>query len=174
MAKIPAKLRLAVILIAVALATTSGSNMPSPRRRRRMHLRSWITNPLCCLRHRRAGQRTSRKDHVDVGGSPSRTFIGTTKRERCTPTAALSPDSAANPDYAGATTAAWNYNSETAELQQVDHGGQEPWLEATKLSESTDRGDSSETLFRRGGHGANPRAQEWVKRLDLKKLAEIK
>ena len=96
------------------------------------------------------------------------------------PTAAISIlDSVANPDYVSATTAAWNNNSESSEgySKSVTIDGK-PGFEAFEkdskhatlwvmianryfLQIELQNQDPSEL-------------QEWVKRVDLKKLAEIK
>jgi len=96
------------------------------------------------------------------------------------PTAAISIlDSAANPEYATATTAAWNYNSETLEGY------------SKSITVEGNRGFEAYETERKHGSlwlmvakryfvqveltGQDPKElQEWVKRLDLKKLAEIK
>jgi hypothetical protein len=96
------------------------------------------------------------------------------------PTASISIlDSAANPDYASATTAAWNYNSETSEgySKSVTVDGY-PGFEAFE----SDRKHGTLWLMVAKRYfvqvelqGEDPkRLQEWVKRVDLKKLAEIK
>src|SRR3954466_290072 len=96
------------------------------------------------------------------------------------PTAAISIlDSAANPEYATATTAAWNYNSETLEgySKSITVEGN-PGFEAYE----TERKHGSLWLMVAKRYfvqveltGADPKElQQWVKRLDLKKLAEIK
>src|SRR4051812_9125896 len=95
------------------------------------------------------------------------------------PTAAISIlDSAANPEYATATTAAWNYNSETLEGY------------SKSITVEGNRGFEAYETERKHGSlwlmvakryfvqveltGADPKElQQWVKRLDLKKLAEI-
>ncbi|MFL6513502.1 MAG: hypothetical protein ACJ8M1_00590 [Chthoniobacterales bacterium] len=95
------------------------------------------------------------------------------------PTAAISIlDSAANPEYASATTAAWNYNSETLEgySKSITVEGN-PGFEAYE----TERKHGSLWLMVGKRYfvqveltGADPKElQQWVKRLDLKKLAEI-
>ena len=96
------------------------------------------------------------------------------------PTAAISIlDSVANPDYVSATTAAWNNNSETSE------GYSKPV--------TIDGNPGFEAFENEGKHGTlwvmianryflqielqnqDPKElQEWVKRVDLKKLAAIK
>ena len=96
------------------------------------------------------------------------------------PTAAISIlDSAANPEYATATTAAWNYNSETLEGY------------SKSITVEGNRGFEAYETERKHGSlwlmvakryfvqveltGQDPKElQVWVKRLDLKKLAEIK
>ncbi len=96
------------------------------------------------------------------------------------PTASISIlDSAANPEYATATTAAWNYNSETTEgySKSITIDGN-PGFEAFE----TDRKHGSLWLMVAKRYfvqvelqGEDPkRLQEWVKHVDLKKLAEIK
>jgi hypothetical protein len=96
------------------------------------------------------------------------------------PTAAISIlDSVANPDYVSATTAAWNNTSETSE--------------GYSKSVTIDGNPGFEAFENEGKHGTlwvmvakryflqielqnqDPKElQEWVKRVDLKKLAEIK
>src|SRR3954470_5056590 len=86
--------------------------------------------------------------------------------------------SAANPEYATATTAAWNYNSETLEgySKSITVEGN-PGFEAYE----TERKHGSLWLMVAKRYfvqveltGADPKElQQWVKRLDLKKLAEI-
>ena len=96
------------------------------------------------------------------------------------PTAAVSIlDSAANPDYVTATTAAWNNNSETSE--------------GYSKSVTIDGNPGFEAFENEGKHATlwvmiakryflqielqnqDPKElQEWVKRIDLKKLAAIK
>jgi len=96
------------------------------------------------------------------------------------PTAAISIlDSAANPEYATATTAAWNYNSETLEGYSKSIT-----IEGNRGFEAyeTERKHGSLWLMVAKRYfvqveltGQDPKElQEWVKRLDLKKLAEIK
>jgi hypothetical protein len=96
------------------------------------------------------------------------------------PTASLSIlDSAANPEYATATTAAWNYNSETSEgySKSITVDGN-PGFEAFE----TDRKHGTLWLMIAKRYfvqvelqGEEPKhLQEWVKRVDLKKLAEVK
>jgi hypothetical protein len=96
------------------------------------------------------------------------------------PTAAISIlDSAANPEYASTTTAAWNYNSETLEgySKSITVEGN-PGFEAYE----TERKHGSLWLMVAKRYfvqveltGQDPKElQQWVKRLDLKKLAEIK
>jgi hypothetical protein len=96
------------------------------------------------------------------------------------PTAAISIlDSVANPDYVSATTAAWNNTSETSE--------------GYSKSVTIDGNPGFEAFENEGKHGTlwvmvakryflqielqnqDPKElQEWVKRVDLKKLAAIK
>ena len=96
------------------------------------------------------------------------------------PTAAISIlDSAANPEYATTTTAAWNYNSETLEgySKAITIEGNQGF-EAYE----TERKHGSLWLMVAKRYfvqveltGQDPKElQQWVKRLDLKKLAEIK
>src|SRR3954452_15983025 len=96
------------------------------------------------------------------------------------PTAAISIlDSAANPEYATATTAAWNYNSETLEgySKSITVDGN-PGFEAYE----TERKHGSIWVMVAKRYfvqveltGSDPKElQLWMKRLDLKKLAEIK
>jgi hypothetical protein len=96
------------------------------------------------------------------------------------PTAAISIlDSAANPEYATATTAAWNYNSDTLEgySKSITIEGN-PGFEAYE----TERKHGSLWLMVAKRYfvqveltGQDPKElQQWVKRLDLKKLAEVK
>lgn len=96
------------------------------------------------------------------------------------PTAAISIlDSAANPDYASATTAAWNYNSNTTEgySKSITIDGN-PGFEAYE----TERKHGSLWLMVAKRYfvqvelmGQDPKElQQWIKRVDLKKLAEIK
>lgn len=96
------------------------------------------------------------------------------------PTASLSIlDSAANPEYATATTAAWNYNSDTTEgySKSITVDGN-PGFEAFE----TDRKHGTLWLMIAKRYfvqvelqGEEPKhLQEWVKRVDLKKLAEVK
>jgi hypothetical protein len=96
------------------------------------------------------------------------------------PTAAISVlDSAANPEYATATTAAWNYNSETLEgySKSITVDGN-PGFEAYE----TERKHGSLWLMVAKRYfvqveltGQDPKElQQWVKKIDLKKLAEIK
>jgi len=96
------------------------------------------------------------------------------------PTAAVSIlDSVANPDYVTATTAAWNNNSETSE--------------GYSKSVTIDGNPGFEAFENEGKHATlwvmiakryflqielqnqDPKElQEWVKRIDLKKLAQVK
>src|SRR5436309_9809825 len=96
------------------------------------------------------------------------------------PTAAISIlDSAANPDYVAATTAAWNFKSETVEgysksvtidgnpgfeAYEIEGKHSTLWLMIAKryfLQIELQNQDAKEL-------------QEWLKRVDLKKLAAIK
>jgi hypothetical protein len=96
------------------------------------------------------------------------------------PTASISIlDSAANPEYAAATTAAWSYNSETTEgySKSVTLDGY-PGFEAFE----SDRKHGTLWLMVAKRYfvqvelqGEDPKhLQDWIKRVDLKKLAEIK
>lgn len=96
------------------------------------------------------------------------------------PTAAISIlDSAANPEYATATTAAWNYNSDTLEgySKSITVDGH-PGFEAYE----TERKHGSLWLMVAKRYfvqielmGQDPKElQQWLRRVDLKKLAEIK
>ncbi len=88
-------------------------------------------------------------------------------------------DSAANPEYVEATTAAWNFSTSTAE--------------GYSKSVTLDGNQGFETFEKEGKHGTlwimvakryflqvetqaqdSSALQEWSKRVDLKKLAEIK
>ncbi len=95
------------------------------------------------------------------------------------PTASISIlDSASNPDYATATTAAWHYNSKTLEgySKSITIDGN-PGFEAYE----TERKHGSIWLMIAKRYfvqveltGQDPKElQEWIKRVDLKKLAEI-
>lgn len=96
------------------------------------------------------------------------------------PTAAISIlDSAANPDYVTATTAAWTLKTETPEgySKPVTIDGN-PGFEAYEVE------DKHSTLWVMVAkryfvqielQGEDPKElQEWIKRVDLKKLSEIK
>ena len=96
------------------------------------------------------------------------------------PTASISIlDSVANPDYVEATTNGWNQNSETPEgySKSVTIDGH-PGFEAY------DKDQKGATLWVMVAkryfvtvelHNQEPKElQEWIKRVDLKKLAEIK
>jgi len=95
------------------------------------------------------------------------------------PTASISIlDSAANPDYASATTAAWNYNTQTSEgySKSITIDGS-PGFEAYE----TERKHGSLWLMVAKRYfvqveltGQDPKElQQWIKRIDLKKLASI-
>ena len=96
------------------------------------------------------------------------------------PTAAISIlDSIANPDYVTATTAAWNNNSETSEgySKSVTIDGN-PGFEAFE-NESKHATlwvmVANRYFLQIELQNQDPKElQEWVKRVDLKKLAEIK
>jgi hypothetical protein len=96
------------------------------------------------------------------------------------PTAAISIlDSVANPDYVSATTAAWNSNSETSEgySKSVTIDGN-PGFEA--FEKETKHATlwlmiANRYFVQVELQNQDPaELQEWVKRVDLKKLAEIK
>jgi hypothetical protein len=96
------------------------------------------------------------------------------------PTAAISIlDSVANPDYVAATTAAWNNNSETSEgySKSVTIDG-DPGFEAfekeTKHATLWVMAANRYFLQIELQNQEPKELQEWVKRIDLKKLAEIK
>jgi len=96
------------------------------------------------------------------------------------PTAAISIlDSVANPDYVSATTAAWNNNSET------DEGyGKSVTINGNPGFEAFEKESKHATLWVMIANryflqielqNQDPKElQEWIKRVDLKKLAEIK
>jgi hypothetical protein len=96
------------------------------------------------------------------------------------PTAAISIlDSIANPDYVTATTAAWNNNSETSEgySKSVTIDGN-PGFEAFE-NESKHATlwvmVANRYFLQIELQNQDPKElQEWVRRVDLKKLAEIK
>ena len=96
------------------------------------------------------------------------------------PTAAISIlDSVANPDYVSATTAAWNNNSETAEGYSKS-----VTIEGNPGFEAFEKESKHATLWVMVANryflqielqNQDPKElQEWIKRVDLKKLAEIK
>jgi hypothetical protein len=96
------------------------------------------------------------------------------------PTAAISIlDSVANPDYVNATTAAWNSNSETSEGY-----GKSVTIEGNPGFEAFEKETKHSTLWVMIANryfvqielqDQEPKElQEWVKRVDLKKLAAIK
>jgi hypothetical protein len=96
------------------------------------------------------------------------------------PTAAISIlDSVANPDYVTATTAAWNNNSETAEGY-----GKSVTIDGNPGFEAFEKESKHATLWVMIANryflqielqNQDPsELQEWVKRVDLKKLAAIK
>jgi hypothetical protein len=96
------------------------------------------------------------------------------------PTAAISIlDSVANPDYVSATTAAWNNNSETSEgySKSVTIDG-DPGFEA--YEKETKHATlwvmvANRYFLQIELQSQEPKElQEWVKRIDLKKLADIK
>jgi hypothetical protein len=96
------------------------------------------------------------------------------------PTTAISIlDSVANPDYVNATTAAWNNNSET------DEGyGKSVTIDGNPGFEAFEKDSKHATLWVMIANryfvqielqNQDPKElQEWVKRVDLKKLAAIK
>ena len=96
------------------------------------------------------------------------------------PTAAISIlDSVANPDYVSATTAAWNNNSETAEGYSKS-----VTIEGNPGFEAFEKESKHATLWVMVANryflqielqNQDPKElQEWIKRVDLKKLATIK
>ena len=96
------------------------------------------------------------------------------------PTAAISIlDSVANPDYVNATTAAWNNNSETSEGY-----GKSVTIDGNPGFEAFEKENKHSTLWVMIANryfvqielqDQDPKElQEWVKRVDLKKLAAIK
>jgi len=96
------------------------------------------------------------------------------------PTAAISIlDSVANPDYVSATTAAWNSNSETSEGYSKS-----VTIDGNPGFEAFEKDSKHATLWVMIANryflqielqNQDPsELQEWVKRVDLKKLAEIK
>ena len=96
------------------------------------------------------------------------------------PTAAISIlDSAANPDYVSTTTAAWNNTSETSEGY-----GKSVTIDGNPGFEAFEKQDKHATLWIMVANryflqielqNQDPKElQEWVKRVDLKKLAAIK
>src|SRR6266567_9201639 len=96
------------------------------------------------------------------------------------PTAAISIlDSVANPDYVTATTAAWNNNSETSEGYSKS-----VTIDGNPGFEAFEKESKHATLWVMIANryflqielqNQDPRElQEWVKRVDLKKLAAIK
>ncbi len=96
------------------------------------------------------------------------------------PTAAISIlDSVANPDYVSATTAAWNNNSESSEgySKSVTIDGN-PGFEA--FEKDTKHATlwvmiANRYFLQIELQNQDPsELQEWVKRVDLKKLAEVK
>jgi hypothetical protein len=96
------------------------------------------------------------------------------------PSAAISIlDSAANPDYVAATTAAWSFKSDTIEgySKPVTIDGN-PGFEAYEIEgkHSTLWVMVAKRYFVQIElQGADPKElQDWIKRVDLKKLAEIK
>jgi hypothetical protein len=96
------------------------------------------------------------------------------------PTAAISIlDSAANPDYVSATTAAWNNTSETSEGY-----GKSVTIDGNPGFEAFEKEGKHATLWVMIANryflqielqDQDPKElQQWLKRVDLKKLAEIK
>ena len=96
------------------------------------------------------------------------------------PSAAISIlDSAANPDYVSTTTAAWNNTSETGEGY-----GKSVTIDGNPGFEAFEKQDKHATLWIMVANryflqielqNQDPKElQEWVKRVDLKKLAAIK
>jgi hypothetical protein len=96
------------------------------------------------------------------------------------PTAAISIlDSVANPDYVSATTAAWNSNTESSEGY-----GKSVTIDGNAGFEAFEKESKHATLWVMVAnryfvqielqHQDPSELQEWIKRIDLKKLAEIK
>ena len=96
------------------------------------------------------------------------------------PTAAISIlDSVANPDYVSATTAAWNNNSESS-----DGYGKSVTVDGNSGFEAFEKDSKHATLWVMVANryfvqielqNQEPsELQEWIKRVDLKKLAAIK
>jgi hypothetical protein len=96
------------------------------------------------------------------------------------PTAAISIlDSVANPDYVGATTAAWNNNTESSEGY-----GKSVTIDGNSGFEAFEKDSKHATLWVMVANryfvqielqNQDPKElQEWIKRVDLKKLAAIK
>jgi hypothetical protein len=96
------------------------------------------------------------------------------------PTAAISIlDSVANPDYVSATTAAWNNNTESSEGY-----GKSVTIDGNSGFEAFEKDSKHATLWVMVANryfvqielqNQEPsELQEWIKRLDLKKLAAIK
>jgi len=96
------------------------------------------------------------------------------------PTAAISIlDSVANPDYVNATTAAWNSNNESGEGY-----GKSVTIDGNPGFEAFEKESKHSTLWVMIANryfvqielqDQDPKElQEWVKRVDLKKLAAIK
>lgn len=96
------------------------------------------------------------------------------------PTAAISIlDSVSNPDYVSATTAAWNNNSESAEGY-----GKSVTIEGNPGFEAFEKENKHATLWVMVANryfvqielqNQDPaELQQWIKRVDLKKLADIK
>ena len=96
------------------------------------------------------------------------------------PTTAISIlDSVANPDYVSSTTAAWNSNSETSEGY-----GKSVTIDGNPGFEAFEKESKHATLWVMIANryfvqielqNQEPgELQEWIKRVDLKKLAEIK
>jgi len=88
-------------------------------------------------------------------------------------------DSVANPDYVSATTAAWNNNSETSEGYSKS-----VTIDGNPGFEAFEKESKHATLWVMVANryflqielqNQDPKElQEWIKRVDLKKLAEIK
>jgi hypothetical protein len=96
------------------------------------------------------------------------------------PTAAISIlDSVSNPDYVSATTAAWNNNSESGEGY-----GKSVTIEGNPGFEAFEKESKHATLWVMVAnryfvqvelqHQDPAELQQWIKRVDLKKLADIK
>ncbi len=130
---------------------------------------------------------------TDVGGFQITTVHRDYRKSDAadSPTTAISVlDSVANPDYVQATTAAWNQNSQTPEGYSksvtIDgNPGFEAYEKEVKTMANGEKKEQKHTslwvmIAKRYFveielQNQDPKElQEWVKRIDLKKLAEIK